>query len=157
MAVARQQEAKAMSITGLEVFDSTMHQTNAWLKSLMGKIGTGDRHRAYVALRVTLHALRDRLPPEVAVHLAAQLPMLVRGFYYEDWRMAGTPTRERHKEEFLAPIAAAFRGDPEIRPEEVAKGVFALLSAELDAGEIHKVVSVLPRELRELWPAEARG
>ena len=63
-----------MSITGLEVFDATMHQTNAWLKSLMGKIGTGDRHRAYVALRVTLHA-RDRLPPEVAVHLAAQLPM----------------------------------------------------------------------------------
>jgi len=105
-----------MSITGLEVFDSTMHQTNAWLKSLMGKIGTGDRHRAYVALRVTLHALRDRLPPEVAVHLAAQLPMLVRGFYYEDWRMAGTPTRE-----------------------------------------IRKVVSVLPRELRELWRAEARG
>jgi hypothetical protein len=61
MAIARQQEAKAMSITGLEVFDSTMHQTNTWLKSLMGKIGTGDRHRAYVALRVTLHALRERL------------------------------------------------------------------------------------------------
>ena len=111
-----------------------MHQTNAWLKSLMGRIGTGDRHRAYAALRVTLHALRDRLPPEVAVHL-----------------------RERHKEEFLAPIAVAFRGEPEIRPEEVAKGVFALLATELDAGEIRKVVSVPPRELRELWPAEARG
>lgn len=146
-----------MSISGLEVFDSTMHQTNAWLKSLMGKIGTGDRHRAYVALRITLHALRDRLPPEVAVHLGAQLPMLIRGFYYEDWRMARTPTKERHAEEFLAPIAAAFRGDPAIRPEEVAKGVFALLAAELDAGEIHKVISVMPRELRELWPAEARG
>jgi len=146
-----------MSITGLEVFDSTMHQTNAWLKSLMGKVGTGDRHRAYVALRVTLHALRDRLPPEVAVHLAAQLPMLVRGFYYEDWRMAGTPTKERHKDEFLAPIAAAFRGDEEIRAEEVAKGVFALLAAELDPGEVRKVIAVLPHELRELWPAEARG
>jgi uncharacterized protein (DUF2267 family) len=150
-------EAKAMSITGLEVFDSTMHQTNAWLKSLMGRIGTGDRHRAYAALRVTLHALRDRLPPEVAEHLAAQLPMLVRGFYYEDWRMTHTPTRERHMDEFLAPIAAAFRGDPEIRPEEVAKGVFALLATELDAGEIKKVIAVLPKELRELWPAEARS
>jgi hypothetical protein len=38
-----------MSMTGLEVFDSTLHQTNAWLKSLMGKIGTGDRHQAVVA------------------------------------------------------------------------------------------------------------
>jgi uncharacterized protein (DUF2267 family) len=146
-----------MSMTGLEVFDSTVHQTNAWLKSLMGKIGTGDRHRAYIALRSTLHALRDRLPPEMAVHLGAQLPMLVRGFYYEEWRMARTPTRERHTEEFLEPIATAFRSDPEIRPEEVAKGVLALLADELDPGEIRKVISVLPRELRELWPAQARG
>ena len=146
-----------MSMTGLEVFDSTVHQTNTWLKSLMGKIGTGDRHRAYIALRSTLHALRDRLPPEVAVHLGAQLPMLVRGFYYEEWRMARTPTRERHTEEFLEPIATAFRSDPEIRPEEVAKGVLALLADELDPGEIRKVISVLPRELRELWPAQARG
>jgi uncharacterized protein (DUF2267 family) len=146
-----------MSMTGLEVFDSTVHQTNAWLKSLMGKIGTGDRHRAYIALRSTLHALRDRLPPEMAVHLGAQLPMLVRGFYYEEWRMARTPTRERHTEEFLEPIATAFRSDPEIRPEEVAKGVLALLADELDPGEIRKVIGVLPRELRELWPAQARG
>ena len=146
-----------MSMTGLEVFDSTVHQTNAWLKSLMGKIGTGDRHRAYIALRSTLHALRDRLPPEMAVHLGAQLPMLVRGFYYEEWRMARTPTRERHTEEFLEPIATAFRSDPEIRSEEVAKGVLALLADELDPGEIRKVIGVLPRELRELWPAQARG
>jgi uncharacterized protein (DUF2267 family) len=146
-----------MSMTGLEVFDSTVHQTNTWLKSLMGKIGTGDRHRAYIALRSTLHALRDRLPPEVAVHFGAQLPMLVRGFYYEEWRMARTPTRERHTEEFLEPIATAFRSDPEIRPEEVAKGVLALLADELDPGEIRKVIGVLPRELRELWPAQARG
>jgi len=31
-----------MSMTGLEAFDSTVHQTNVWLKSLMGKIGAGN-------------------------------------------------------------------------------------------------------------------
>ena len=93
-----------MSMTGLDVFDSTVHQTNVWLKSIMDRLGTDDRHRAYLALRATLHALRDRLPPEVAVHLGAQLPMLVRGFYYEEWHIAGTPTRERHAAEFPEPI-----------------------------------------------------
>ena len=140
-----------MSITGLEAFDSTVHQTNAWLKAIMGRLGTEDRHRAYLALRATLQALRDRLQPEMAVHLGAQLPMLVRGFYYEDWRMAGTPTRERHKEEFLAHIAAAFRKDPEVDPERVARAVLATLAENIDPGQVRKIIAALPHELRDLW------
>lgn len=146
-----------MSITGLEVFDSTVHQTNAWLKSLMGRLGTDDRHRAYIALRSSLHALRDRITPEMAVHLGAQLPMLVRGFYYEDWRMAATPTKARHKEDFLERVRAAFRNDAEADPEAIARAVFALLTAELDPGEVRKVTGVLPKEVRELWPEAATG
>jgi uncharacterized protein (DUF2267 family) len=146
-----------MSATGLEVFDSTLQQTNIWLKAIMQRLGTEDRHRAYIALRATLQALRDRLPPEVAVHLGAQLPMLVRGFYYEDWHIAGTPTRERHKDEFLAPIAAAFVRDPDIDPEPVARAVLATLAERIDPGQVAKVLHVLPPELRQLWPEEARA
>jgi uncharacterized protein (DUF2267 family) len=144
-----------MTITGLEALDSTVHQTNAWLKAIMGRLGTEDRHRAYLALRATLQALRDRLPPEVAVHLGAQLPMLVRGLYYEDWHMAGTPTRERHKDEFLAHIAAAFRRDPQVDAEQVARAVLLVLAEHIDPGEVRKVTSVLPHELRDLWPRPA--
>lgn len=144
-----------MSMTGLEVFDSSIHQTNVWLKSIMERLGTDDRHRAYLALRATLHALRDRLPPEVAVHLGAQLPMLVRGFYYEEWHIAGTPTRDRHLDEFLAPVRAAFRRDPDVDAEAVARAALATLSEGIDSGEVRKVIGVLPRELRTLWPEEA--
>ena len=146
-----------MSATGLSVFDSTLHQTNTWLKSLFEPLHTEDRHKAYMALRVTLHALRDRLPPELAVHLGAQLPMLVRGFYYEDWQMAKTPTTSRHVDDFLTPIEWAFRNDADADIEAIARAVFALLSHELDHGEIRKVVSALPRELKALWPEEARS
>jgi uncharacterized protein (DUF2267 family) len=144
-----------MSMTGLSVFDSTIHQTNAWLKALGEDLKSGDRHRAYLALRVTLHALRDRLPPELAVHLGAQLPMLVRGFRFEDWQMAKTPTTARHMDDFLTPIEWAFREDPDIDVEQMAKAVFALLTRELDHGEVRKVISALPRELMALWPEGA--
>ena len=80
-----------MSTTGLPVFDTTVQETNLWLKAVMDGLHTDDRHLAYLALRATLHALRDRLGPENAVHLAAQLPMLVRGLYYEGWRLAASP------------------------------------------------------------------
>ena len=78
-----------------------MQETNLWLKDLMERLHTDDRHVAYLALRATLHALRDRVGPENAVHLAAQLPMLVRGLYYEDWRMGASRTKERTRAEFL--------------------------------------------------------
>jgi uncharacterized protein (DUF2267 family) len=144
-----------MTTTGLEALDSTVHQTNVWLKAIMGRLGTEDRHRAYLALRTTLHALRDRLQPEMAVHLGAQLPMLVRGIYYEDWHMAGTPTRERHKEEFLAHVAAGFRRGPEVDPQQVVRAVLATLVENIDPGQVSKIMAVLPHELRELWPQPA--
>jgi uncharacterized protein (DUF2267 family) len=41
-----------------------------------------------------------------AVHLGAQLPMLLRGAFYENWKPSGTPTHERHVEGFLSHIVA---------------------------------------------------
>jgi len=53
-----------MSTTGLEVFDTTVQKTNIWLRDIMQELGWEDRHKTYVGLRTTLHALRDRLTPE---------------------------------------------------------------------------------------------
>jgi uncharacterized protein (DUF2267 family) len=148
----RRRDKEAMATSGLEVFDSTLQQTHIWLQQIMTRLGRDDRHRAYLALRTVLHALRDRLPPELAVHLGAQLPMLVRGFYYEGWRMGATPNRERHKEAFLEPLRHAFSREPGLDPEPIARAVFAVLAREIDPGEVGKVVRSLPAELRELWP-----
>jgi uncharacterized protein (DUF2267 family) len=68
----------------------------------MGMLGTQDRHKAYIVLRATLHALRGRLTIEEAAQLAAQLPILICGFYYEGRDPTGKPVRDRHKEQFLA-------------------------------------------------------
>ncbi len=72
-----------MATTGLKAFDTTVEKTNLWLKEIMAEMGTNDRHRAYLALSAVLHALRDRLPMEEAIQLGAQLPMLIRGLFYE--------------------------------------------------------------------------
>jgi uncharacterized protein (DUF2267 family) len=144
-----------MSMTGVESFDITLQTTQRWLNELMDELhwdNWDDRYRAYAALRATLHALRDRLSVEEAVHLGAQLPMLIRGFYYEGWTPAGKPSKERRKEEFLAPIRAHFRTDPDIDPERVACAVFRVLANRVTAGEIDNVKSMLPQDLLELWP-----
>ena len=125
-----------MSAAGLESFDTTVQKTHMWLRDLMEELGWDDRHKAYHALRSVLHALRDRLTVDEAVHLGAQLPMLVRGFYYDGWKPGGKPVRERHREQFLGHIEQAFRADDSVSAEAVARAVFGLLARRVTVGEI---------------------
>jgi uncharacterized protein (DUF2267 family) len=145
-----------MSATGLSVFDTTVQKTNLWLKDLMQVLGWGQKQKAYDALRAVLHALRDRLTVNEVAHLGAQLPMLIRGIYYEGWDPANKPESVRHKDEFLDKIRQRFRVDDDIDPEQVARAVFTVLENRVTEGEIQDVESVLPAELRELWPAVHR-
>ena len=141
-----------MSATGLEVFDTTVQTTNAWLKEIMEETGL-DRRRAYRALAAVLHALRDRLAIDEAAQLGAQLPILVRGLYYDRWHHpAGKPERWRRKEEFLAAVAAGLDDIDSIDTEEATRAVFAVLERHIAPGEIEDVKNTLPANLRELWP-----
>jgi uncharacterized protein (DUF2267 family) len=141
-----------MSTTGLDVFDTTVQKTNNWLNEIMAEAGHLDRQAAYRALRATLHALRDRLTIDETAQLSAQLPMLVRGIYYEGWDPHLRPPKERHKEQFLARIEQEFGADGSVDPATVARAVFGVLERRISEGEIEDVQQMLPAEIRELWP-----
>ncbi|MDP2334217.1 MAG: DUF2267 domain-containing protein [Reyranella sp.] len=141
-----------MSATGLEVFDTTLQETNHWLKLMMGELGTDSRRTAFGALRGTLHALRDRIGVDNAAHLGSQMPMLLRGAYYERWRPAATPTRERHLADFIDHVADEMPRDSQTNPAEAARACFSVMSQCLDRGEMLKLRKVLPHEALNLWP-----
>jgi uncharacterized protein (DUF2267 family) len=141
-----------MSTMTLDVFDTTIHKTNEWLKHLMEAADWHDRRRAYLALRATLHALRDRLTVDETAQLAAQLPMLVRGFFYEGWNPSRKPAKERHREQFLARVAQELGSDDRADPEPAVRAAFAVMARHVTEGEISDVKQVLPAEVRELWP-----
>jgi uncharacterized protein (DUF2267 family) len=141
-----------MSRTEVAPFEHAVQTSNAWINDLMEKLDWDDRHRAYKALRVVLHTLRDRLPLQEVVDLGAQLPMLIRGLYYEGWKPGAPTVKMRKREEFLIPVEEAFRDEPDIRPEEVAWGVFRLLASHVSKGEIDDVLQTLQTDLRTLWP-----
>jgi uncharacterized protein (DUF2267 family) len=141
-----------MSVTGLEVFDTTLQKTHVWLNDILAELGADDRHLAYGALRAALHALRDRLTVPAAVHLGAQLPMLIRGLYYDGWDPNGKPVKA-HRAEFLDVIREHFRASPQRPdPERIARAVFKVVARHVSAGEVQNVRDILPKELRDLWP-----
>jgi CBS domain-containing protein len=144
------------TISKAAVLDSTIQKTHEWLKDITDRLGFPNEKAAFAGLRAVLHALRDRLPRENAVELGAQLPMLIRGMYYEGWTPLKEPTRVRHQQEFFDLVAAQLKEHTELRDaRRVTKIVFAVLANRLSAGEREKLLLTLPSEIRELWVSEA--
>jgi len=141
-----------MSAVGLESLDHTVQITHAWINDLDRKLGWDNKSRAYRLLKAVLHALRDWLQVNDSAHLAAQLPELLRGAYYEQWRPAIVPVIKRSKADFIARVQESFKADPIENPVQAVLAVFELLSKKITRGEIEKVRRALPQELRNLWP-----
>jgi CBS domain-containing protein len=139
----------------LAVLDTTIQKTHEWLKDITDGLGFPNERAAFAALRATLHTLRDRLPQESAAQLGAQLPMLVRGMYYEGWDPPKEPTRIRHQQEFFDLVAAELKEHSELRDvRRVTRIVFGVLAKHLSPGETEKLLRSLPAEIRELWVSE---
>ena len=141
-----------MSANGLEVFDRTIQTTNVWLKDIMSDLGP-DRQVAWKVLSIVLHKLRDRLPVEVAAHLGSQLPMLIRGVYYDQYQPAKQPGGCRDYEEFVAEVEDWLADARPVGPRDAVQAVFRVLSAHIPAPQIEKVRRVLPESIRAAWVA----
>ncbi len=141
-----------MKWTDISAFQNTLQVTMDWLKELNDELHRDDPRQLYRMLRAVLIALRDRMTVEEATDLGAQLPMLIRGFYYEGWNPSKTPTGERDLQAFLNRVSQnlvlAVDGDP----EEVTRAVFNVLQNHVTAGEIGDVKANLPKDIQPLWP-----
>jgi len=133
----------------LEVIDKTVAKTYEWIHQVGDCAGFDDAHRAYQVLRATLHALRDRVEPNVAAHVAAQLPLLLRGVYYEGWDPARTPMK-MSLSEFLARVEdeAGLKGTS--AAEDAVRAVMTVCWDELGEGTMGHLVSVLPSDFATL-------
>jgi uncharacterized protein (DUF2267 family) len=137
-----------------EPFATTVQESSLWLQSIADRVAArGDKDLSWAVLGAALHALRDRLQPGAALHLGAQLPMLIRGLYYEHWRINPQTGKERHQKQFLDHVRQELPSGRGIDAEAAVRAVFGVMHEKIDPGEIAKLTRQLPKELRELWPA----
>lgn len=134
------------------VFESTLQTTHKWLRELELLASLRNESEAYSVLRAVLHALRNRLTPDEAVNLAAELPMLVRGFYYEGWKPSSTPKKLRTLGDFLRDMPLLPSPDETFNAEKAVRSVFLMLDHRISEGEIDDIRHMLPEEVRTLWP-----
>jgi uncharacterized protein (DUF2267 family) len=101
-----------MTTTRVDIIDRSVEKAHVWINDTAEELGTQDSHEAYRVLRAFLHAVRDHLSVDEAAQLSAQLPIFVRGVFYEGWDPSRTPEDARDLDRFLAKITgeADWRG-----------------------------------------------
>jgi uncharacterized protein (DUF2267 family) len=139
--------------TGYQSFDTTVDKTNRLLREIEQQYGWPKerRNQSYAALRAVLHTLRDRLPVEESAQLAAQLPMLVRGLYYDGWDPSRVPVK-LNREQFLDRVRREFTFDVEGGTEPLISTVLRALKRYGTEGEWEDVKASLPKELAAIVP-----
>lgn len=142
-----------MTAQGLEVIDHSVHLTHEWINELAGRLDWSSKRSALRLLRVTLRRVRDHLLVDEMAQMSAQLPVMIRGFFFEGWVPKDTPIKERRKEDFIAFVAHQMSDTAEYRGRDDIKCVFDLLNARLSRGEVEDIRASLPQDLRDMWSA----
>lgn len=132
--------------------NSTVQKTYEWLADLEQELHTDNRQVSYHALRSVLHALRDRLPVVEVAELAAQMPMLVRGLFYEGWTPSNKPEKLK-LEEFLERIEENYEAPFPPDAVRFLEAVLLVLEKHIAPGQMDNIRSVLPKDIQRLWPA----
>lgn len=142
-----------MSANGLAVFDRTLEKTHQFINDVAEQLNLEDKHTVFIGIKAVLHSLRDRIPLEEAAQLGAQFPVMLAGFYYQGWKPAATPTKERSVSAFVDKVKSNLpQGDYPVEIEALIEGVFAVLSKWVTDGEIQDVANMLPKDIQGFWP-----
>jgi uncharacterized protein (DUF2267 family) len=138
-----------MTVQSIDSIERSVHKTHEWLADLTEEMGAGDREDAWRWLRAYLQVLRDRLTVEEEAQLAAQLPHLLRGVFYDGFDPTRVPEKIRDRDTFLAILAERAQLDDTAEAARLAAAATRVLRRHVTEGEIDDVMSQLPAEIRE--------
>lgn len=136
-------------INKVKAVQKTLTQTNEWLKELMEVYDFADENKAFVLLRATLKALRDRITTGEAMHLGSALPALMRGYYFEGWNPNAGPKKDKTVADFLTTVKSHLGGHDDIDLEMAVPEAMKIIFAKIGQGEAEDVKNNLPAELQE--------
>jgi uncharacterized protein (DUF2267 family) len=140
-----------MSAKLIPAFRKTLDKSNEWLDEIMDQLDWSDRRQAYKALRAVLHTLRNRLTNEEVTDLAAQLPMLIRGMYFEGWNPNARRKRMKSATDFVESVNHNFAESEFVASDDITRAVLQVIEKHVSQGEVEDIIFSLPLELQDLW------
>ena len=137
----------------LPILENNIHQAMDWIYAIEEACHWNEENqkKAFAVLRAVLHELRNLLPLEQAAHLSAQLPLIIRGIFFENWHPHFVVIQEIKKEDFLTSITEALYPYQNIDAEGTVRSVLHVLGEKLPAGTLEDILKNMPKEIQELY------
>ncbi|MBB6612882.1 DUF2267 domain-containing protein [Pontibacter sp. Tf4] len=138
------------------IFEDNKKDAIVLLQAVAQELRTEDMNKAGRITRAVLHAIRDRLPVTEAVHFAAQLPIIWKGIYFDQYDPEAVPVRIRNTEDWVNYIRNknAFAANHDFQQDdeviESFRGVFNGLQRCISDGQLQKVRESLNEEIQDL-------
>ena len=142
-------------------FDKHCKEANEWLLEIGDRAGYPDRTDwAYGCLKAVLHTLRDRTTVEEVFQLSAQLPVLIRGIYFEGYKPFGKPDK-MNVEEFMSRIKKELGNSNPVSADDAFRVVLEVLYEKTSKGEMDDIRGQMPKAIQKIWnkyrPLEMEG
>lgn len=146
-------KSSAMKSCHVSVFEKTVQKSELWIQEMLAELKWMDADGVYHLLRAVLQTLRDQLSVEEVAQLAAQLPLILRGTFYESWSPKMNSPKSFSKEEFFSTVQEKM-GPVKIPNFDLESGVVVavkVLMSHVSPGEMKDVMSSLKPNLRAVF------
>ncbi len=132
-------------------FEKHCKEANEWLFEIGDRAGFPDRTDwAYGCLKTVLHTLRDRTTLEEVFQLSAQLPVLIRGIYFEGYKPFGKPDK-LNAEKFMIRIREGLGNTNPITAEDAFRVILETLYDRTSVGEMDDIRGQMPKAIQKIW------
>lgn len=134
----------------VSVFARTAHKSQEWIREMQKELKWISGDSTYHLLRAVLQSLRDQMSINEAAHFSAQLPILLRGTFFEGWNPQISELSGSTKDEFLQNVKHRM-GPLGTQKFELESGVLVALNVikkHISAGEMKDFTGMINPSLK---------
>lgn len=132
------------------VFARTTHKSQIWINEMQEELKWLNGDSLYHLLKAVLQSLRDQMNVHEAAHFSAQLPLILRGAFFEGWNPHTQQLSGVTKEDFLEAVKGrlSHAGLPQFELEAGVLTTLNVIKKHISAGEMDDLVSQVEPSLK---------
>jgi uncharacterized protein (DUF2267 family) len=142
---------KSAKMDDVKKIEKEIQILHIWIKEISYNANWDQASFSLAALRAVLQELRDHLALKDLAHLSAQLPIIIRGIFFENWTPPKSSKSTYEHYLFLKNIEERLNRYPHIEAKSAVSAVFKTLAKHISHGEKEKMRKILPESIEVWW------